>query len=147
MSWLIESVRDAPVDPAAVWRLYANPATWPVWGHNAKSAHADGPLVEGGTVDVKAGYGKVYRCRIRRLVEGRAIEFEVRPPLIRVIQIYEVEPTSEGAHIRHAIGISGPLSGLMRFLRVDKVYQGWLDKEVTKLIAMASDDPESRSRR
>ena len=147
MSWLIESVADAPVDPAAVWRLYANPATWPVWGHNAKSAHADGPLVEGGTVDVKAGYGKVYRCRIRRLVEGRAIVFEVRPPLITVIQTYEVEPTSEGAHIRHAIEIGGPLAGLMRLLRVDKVYQGWLDKEVTKLIAMARDDPESRSRR
>lgn len=147
MSWLIESVRDAPVDPAAVWRLYINPATWPVWGHNAKAAHAEGPLVEGGTVDVKAGYGKVYRCLIRRLVEGRAIEFEVRPPLIRVIQIYEVEPTPAGAHIRHAIEISGPLSGIMRLLRVNKVYQGWLDKEVTKLIAMARDDQESGSRR
>jgi uncharacterized protein YndB with AHSA1/START domain len=143
VSWLIESVRDAPVDPAAVWRLYADPSTWPVWGHNAKWARAEGPLVEGGTVDVKAGYGKVYRCRIRRLVAGRAIVFEVRPPLITVIQTYEVEPTSEGAHIRHAIEISGPLAGLMRLLRVDKVYQGWLDKEVAKLIAMAGDDPGS----
>jgi hypothetical protein len=58
-------------------------------------------------------------------------------------QTYEVEPTSEGAHIRHAIEISGPLAGLMRLLRVDKVYQGWLDKEVAKLIAMAGDDPGS----
>jgi uncharacterized protein YndB with AHSA1/START domain len=147
MSWLIESVRDAPVDPAAVWRLYANPATWPVWGHNAKWARADGPLIEGGTVDVKAGYGKVYRCRIRRFVEGRAIVFEVRPPLITVLQTYEVDPTPEGAHIRHAIEIRGPLAGLMRLLRVDKVYQGWLDVEVTKLIAMARDDPASVSGR
>lgn len=141
MSWLIESVRDAPVDPAAVWRLYTDPSTWPVWGHNAKWARADGPLVEGGTVDVKAGYGKVYRCRIRRLVAGRAIQFEVRPPLIKVIQTYEVDPTPAGAHIRHAIEISDPLAGLMRLLRVDKVYQGWLDKEVAKLIAMAEDEP------
>jgi hypothetical protein len=147
VSWLIESVRDASVDPGAVWRLYADPATWPVWGHNAKWAHAEGPLVEGGTVDVKAGYGKVYRCRIRRLVEGRAIVFEVRPPLITVIQTYEVDPTSGGSHIRHAIGISGPLAGLMRLLRVDKVYQGWLDKEVDKLIAMARNDPGSGSQR
>ena len=138
VSWLIESVRDAPVDPAAVWRLYADPSTWPVWGHNAKWARAEGPLVEGGTVDVKAGYGKVYRCRIRRLVAGRAIVFEVRPPLITVIQTYEVEPTSEGAQIRHAIEISGPLAGLMQLLRVDKVYQGWLDKEVGKLVEIAA---------
>lgn len=63
-------------------------------------------------------------------------EFEVRPPLIKVIQTYEVDPTPEGARIRHAIEISGPLSGLMRLLRVNGVYQGWLDKEVAKLIAM-----------
>lgn len=73
MSWLIESVRDARVDAAAVFRLYTDPSTWPDWGHNAKSAHADGPLVEGGIVHVRAGYGKVYPCRIRRLVAGRAM--------------------------------------------------------------------------
>ena len=143
MSWLIESVGEAKVDPAAVWRLYADPSTWPDWGHNAKSAHANGPLVEGGIVQVRAGYGKVYACRIRRLAASRAIEFEVRPPLINVIQTYEVDPTPDGAHIRHALEISGPLSGLMRLLRVNRVYQGWLDKEVAKLIAMARDEPRS----
>ena len=74
---------------------------------------------------------------------GRAIEFEVRPPLITVIQTYEVDPTPEGAHIRHAIEVSGPLSGIMRVLRVHRIYQGWLDKEVTKLIAMARDEPRA----
>ena len=66
MSWLIESVRDARVDAAAVFRLYTDPSTWPDWGHNAKSAHADGPLVEGGIVHVRAGYGKV-RSEERRV--------------------------------------------------------------------------------
>jgi hypothetical protein len=31
----------------------------------------------------------------------------------------------------------------MRVLRVNRVYQGWLDKEVAKLIAMARDEPRS----
>ena len=146
MSWLIESVRVAPVDPSAVWRLYADPSTWPDWGHNAKWARAEGGLVEGGTVDVKAGYGKVYSCRIRRLVAGRALVLEARPPLLKVIQTYEVDPTPDGAHIRHAIEISGPLAGPMWLLRANRVYQGWLDKEVTKLIAMASDEPRSGDR-
>ena len=146
MSWLIETVRDARVDPVAVFRLYATPSTWPDWGHNAKWAGADGPLVEGGIVRVRAGYGKVYLCRIRRFVAGRAIEFEVRPPLINVVQTYEVTPTPEGARIRHAIEISGPLAGVMRLVRVDRIYQGWLDKEVTKLIAMARDEPRSGER-
>jgi uncharacterized protein YndB with AHSA1/START domain len=105
---MIESVRDAAVAPADVFRLYADPSTWSRWGHNAKSAYADGPLVEGGTVDVRAGYGKVYPCRIRRLVAGRALELEVRPPLMTVINTYEVEPTADGAHIRHALEVRLP---------------------------------------
>ena len=137
MTWMIESERDAPVDTADVFRLYADPSTWSEWGHNAKWARADGPLVEGGTVDVKAGYGKVYRCRIRRLVAGRVLELEARPPFIVVLQTYEVEPTADGAHIRHALEISGPLAGPMRLVRIDRIYQGWLDREVGKLIAMA----------
>ncbi len=137
MTWMIESVRDAAVAPADVFRLYADPSTWSVWGHNAKWARADGPLVEGGTVDVKAGYGKVYPCRIRRLVAGRRLELEARPPLMTVIQTYEVEPTAEGAHIRHVLEISGPLAGVTKLVRLNRVYQGWLDKEVERLIQMA----------
>jgi uncharacterized protein YndB with AHSA1/START domain len=134
---MIETVRDAAVAPADVFRLYADPSTWSEWGHNAKWARADGPLVQGGTVDVKAGYGKVYPCRIRRLVAGRALELEVRPPFMAVIQTYEVEPTAEGAQIRHALEISGALAGVTRLVRLNRVYQGWLDKEVERLIEMA----------
>ena len=137
MTWMIESERDAAVAPADVFRLYADPSTWSEWGHNAKWARADGPLVETGTVDVKAGYGKVYSCRIRRLVADRALELEVRPPLMTVIQTCEVEPTADGAHIRHALEMSGPLAGPMQLVRIDRIYQGWLDKEVAKLIEMA----------
>ena len=105
---MIESVRDAAVAPADVFRLYADPSTWSEWGHNAKWARASGPLVEGGTVAVKAGYGKVYPCRIRSLVDGRSLVLEARPPFMIVIQTYDVEPTAAGAHIRHALEISGP---------------------------------------
>lgn len=137
MTWTIESVRDAIVAPADVFRLYADPSTWSAWGHNAKWARADGPLVEGGIVEVRAGYGKTYPCRIRRLVAGRALELEARPPLMMVIQTYEVEPTPDGVHIRHALEISGPLAGITQLFRLNRVYQGWLDKEVGKVIEMA----------
>ena len=138
MTWTIESVRDAAVTPADVFRLYADPATWSQWGHNATWARADGPLVQGGTVDVRAGYGRVYECEIRRLVPGRVLVLEARPPLIRVIQTYEVGPAPGGVRIRHALEISGPLSGPMRLFRVDRVYQGWLEKEVGRLIELAT---------
>ena len=86
---------------------------------------------------MRAGYGKVYRCDIRRLVPGRVLELEARSPLIRVLQTYEVDAAPGGSRIRHALEISGPLSGSMRLFREDRIYQGWLDKEVGRLIEMA----------
>lgn len=137
MTWMIETVRDADVAPADVFRLYADPSTWSDWGHNATWARADGPLVEGGTVDVRANYGKVYRCRIRRLAADHALVLEARPPLLTVIQTYEVEARPDGARVRHALELSGGLSGLLRLGGAAWLYQRLLNREVAKLIELA----------
>ena len=138
MTWMIESIRDAAVAPAAVFRLYADPSTWSDWGHNAKWARADGPLVEGGNVDVRANYGKVYPCRIRRLVADRALVLEARPPQLTVIQTYELEQRADGsARVRHALELSGRLSGILRLGGAPWFYQRLLDREVAKVIELA----------
>jgi hypothetical protein len=67
------------------------------WGHNATWARSEGPLVEGGIVDVRAGYGTVYHCLIRRLEPGHALELVVRPALLTIINVYEVDPAPGGA--------------------------------------------------
>jgi uncharacterized protein YndB with AHSA1/START domain len=137
VSWTIESVREAEVDPAAVWALYADPATWSQWGHNATWARADGPLVEGGFVDVRAGYGTVYHCRIRRLEPGRALELIVKPAGLTIINVYEVAPTAAGgARVRHAFEISGPIASLVR-PALAGMYRRKLDSEVADVIRMA----------
>lgn len=138
MGWMIETVREAAVGAADVYRLYADPSTWSDWGHNATWARADGPLVEGGTVDVRANYGKVYPCRIRRLVVDRALELEVRPPLLTVIQTYEVDERPAGVRVRHALELSGRLSGILRLGGAPWFYQRLLDKEVERVIELAS---------
>jgi hypothetical protein len=137
VSWMIETVREAAVGAADVYRLYADPSTWSDWGHNATWAHADGLLVEGGTVDVRANYGKVYPCRIRRLVADRALELEVRPPMLTVIQTYEVEARPDGARVRHALELSGRLSGILRIAGAPWLYRRLLDREVEKVIELA----------
>ena len=139
MSWSIEAVREAPVAPAAVFALYADPATWSEWGHNATWARADGPLVEGGTVDVRANYGKVYPCRIRRLVPDRALELVVRPPGMTIVNVYEVEPTpAGGSRIRHAFQIEGPMGAFARVIGLRRVYATKLDAEVEAVARMAA---------
>ena len=137
MGWMIETVREAAVGAADVYRLYADPSTWSDWGHNAKWARADGPLVEGGIVHVRANYGKVYPCRIRRLVADRALELEARPPLLTVIQTYDVEERPDGVRVRHALELSGRLSGILRLGGAPWFYQRLLDKEVERVIELA----------
>ena len=145
MSWTIESVREADVDPAAVWALYADPGTWSRWGHNATWARANGPLAEGGTVDVRAGYGTVYHCLIRRYEMGRALELVVRPALMTIVNVYEVEPTVHGTRVRHAFEVSGPLASVTRLVGLDRMYQRKLDDEVAAVIRIAAnpDDPDT----
>jgi uncharacterized protein YndB with AHSA1/START domain len=141
MSWAIEAVYEAPVEPAAVFALYAEPATWSEWGHNATWARADGPLVEGGAVDVRAGYGKVYPCLIRRLVPDRALELVVRPPGMTIINVYEVEPApSGGSRIRHAFQIEGPMGTFARLIGLGRVYRKKLQAEVEAVARMAAGD-------
>jgi len=137
MTWLIESVQTAQVDPEAVFRLYADPSTWVSWGHNVTRARSDGPPAEGGLVYVRANYGRDYPCRIRRFEPGRALELEVRPPFFVVINIYEVEPAGSGARVRHALEFSGPLSVPMRRVGIPWIYRRQLAEEVAKVIALA----------
>lgn len=117
---------------------YLDPTTWHEWGHNAVWARSDGPLVDGGIVEVRANYGKVYPCRITRLVPGRALGLVARPPLMIVTQTYEVEPAGTGSRVRHSIEVAAPFAGLMRLLCAKRIYQRLLDQEVDRLIDLAA---------
>lgn len=146
MSWTIESVREADVQPAAVFALYADPTTWERWGHNAARAWSDGPLVAGGIVNVRANYRTVYHCLVRRLEPDRALEIVVRPAFLTIVNIYEVAPTAGGSRVRHAFEVSGPLAGLTRRIGLDRMYRRQLDEEVASVIALASGGtPPARS--
>jgi Polyketide cyclase / dehydrase and lipid transport len=138
VSWTIESAHDADVSPDAVFALFADPDTWSRWGHNASWAQSDEPLAEGRIVRVKAGYGTVYRCVVRRFEPGRALELLVRPAGLTIVNVYEVEPSAPGCRVRHALEISGPIAGVVRpFLA--GMYRRKLDAEVLAVIRLASD--------
>lgn len=143
MSWTIECVREADVDPAAVYAFYADPATWSPWGHNATWARSEGPLAVGGTVDVRANYRTVYHCLIRRLEPGRVLELVVRPALLTIINVYEVEPVAHGGRVRHAFEVSGPIARVTRLLGLNRIYQRQLDEKIAAVIRIASSQGET----
>jgi hypothetical protein len=75
---------------------------------------------------------------IRQLVDDRLLVLEVDPPQVHVVQTYAVEPTPDGARVRHALEISARLSGDLRVCGVPWLYQRLLDREVEQVIAMAA---------
>ena len=137
MSWSIEASAEARLSPADVFAYYVEPSTWGKWGHNTRWARARGPVVEGATIDVKAGYGKVYPVLVRKIEQDRYIECVVRPPGMVVVNRYAVEPSGGGVRIRHGIEVSGRIAGLTRAMQLDKLYTRLLRKEIRRLIALA----------
>ena len=61
----------------------------------------------------------------------------MRPPGLTVIQTYEVEEQPDGARVRHALELSGRLSGVLRLVGTPWFYQRLLDREVERVIELA----------
>jgi hypothetical protein len=137
MAYTIEATREADVEPAAVFALYMDPSTWSVWGHNVRWAQSDGPLVEGGTVLVRPAYPVTYQARILRLVPNSLLRLVVKPIGLTTINVYEVEATATGSRIHHAIEMSGPLSGPIRWLGGARAYRSSLDDEIRHCVELA----------
>ena len=57
--------------------------------------------------------------------------------MLEIINVYEVEPASNGARVRHAFEVSGPLASFTR-LTLRGMYQRRLDDEVEAV------DPDGR---
>lgn len=144
MRWTIDATRRTELQPGEIFALYVDPSTWGAWGHNTRWARSDGPVVPGATVEVKAGYGTVYRVLVRDVVPDRRVVCEVRPVGMTVINSYEVEPDSEGSRIRHAIEVSGPLARPTKLLRLDALYTRWLRREIRSLVGLAAIRRSSR---
>jgi uncharacterized protein YndB with AHSA1/START domain len=129
------SVREAPIPPERIFRFYADPATWPLWGHNTIGAVGEAPVTEGATVHVTAGYRRVWPVLIRRVVPDRLVLCEVRPPGVTILSTYEVTPSASGSRLRHEIEVSGRLAAAYRLLR--PLYVRLLSKETRKLVELA----------
>jgi hypothetical protein len=118
MSWSMESVHEAAVAPADVFRFYVEPATWGQWAHNTAWGRGRTPLEPGSTVQVRVrSYPWTYTVRVRELDPGRLIVTEVRPFGVVITSTYEVTPTQAGSRLHHTIALYGPLErayGLVR---------------------------------
>lgn len=137
MTWTIESVRESDLSPSEVYQLHADPSTWGSWGSNTRWARVSGPVVEGATVEVRAGYGRSWPVLMARMEQDRFVECVIRPPMLTVTRRFELRPTPTGVRIRHEIEVSGRAAGFTR-VTLKPLYQRLLHKETGRLIEVAT---------
>jgi uncharacterized protein YndB with AHSA1/START domain len=113
--WQTQQSGDFDVPPAAIWRLYADPDSWPRWDAGIKRLTLDGPFAEGATgVLVPAGGPKV-RYRLAEVVPERRFTDESRLPGMLLRGVHELEPLGpHGTRLTVTVTISGAMTWLFK---------------------------------
>lgn len=110
--WTFEHRETTAARPAEVWAQYTEPATWPRWDQDLRSARADGPLVVGTRGTLRPASGPPVAFTITEVAPGRAFTTVSRLPLGRLAIEHEVHENDRGTDFIHRVTITGPLSGL-----------------------------------
>jgi hypothetical protein len=100
---------EADVTAAAIWSLYEDVSTWPLWDAQAEWVTRDGPFVAGTCGAMKFNGSDALAYRLARVEPGREFvdETPVGEVVVRVSHL--LEPISEGRlRIAYSAEIDGP---------------------------------------
>jgi uncharacterized protein YndB with AHSA1/START domain len=94
-----------PATPEALWRLYADPATWPSWDPDAELITLDGPFATGSTGTMKFT-GQDPLTYVLEDVEPERAFTDVTSVNGATIRFgHRIEPTGEGTRLTHELRI------------------------------------------
>src|ERR1700687_5844457 len=105
---------ETSASPAAVWRVWSNPAAWPEWNPDVQSMALNGPFAAGTTGTMKTQQG-TRAIQLTEVVPGTSFCRETTViPLTRFNFECKVSPGPAGkTTISQAIRVGGPLGGLV----------------------------------
>ena len=105
---------ETSASPAAVWRVWSNPATWQEWNPDVQSMTLNGPFAAGtsGTMKTKQGTRAI---ELTEVVPGKSFRLETAViPLTRFAFECQVGAGPTGKTIiSQGIRVGGPLGGLV----------------------------------
>ncbi len=96
---------------AAIWQLWAEPATWGAWDRGLRSAAASGPLGPGVTGTIVDLAGRRASFRITEWHPGEVYAFATRLPLAR-LHVRRAFLPGPATRLMHEVHFSGPLAPL-----------------------------------
>ncbi|RKS77803.1 polyketide cyclase/dehydrase/lipid transport protein [Motilibacter peucedani] len=100
---------DTTADAAAVWALYADPASWPSWDGGCERQELDGPLAAGTTGRFTPAGGEPLPFTVTWAQPGAGFtdEFELPGAVLR--GTHTLTPLADGGtRITHRMELTGP---------------------------------------
>ncbi len=98
---------------AAVFALWAAPASWPTWDPEVRSVTFDGPATLGATGRLRPRSGPTSSFTITDLRPDRVLTNSGRLPGARLVFEHVVEPDAAGSTVTVTVGLQGPLAPVL----------------------------------
>jgi len=117
-TWKYDETIDIDADADSVWAIWSNPAQWPSWDAEIKSATLDGDFIQGSLGKMKPASGPEIKFEITDAQPGKQFTNRAKLPLTTLDFSHVYLPASDQtpAKITHGVefrGIMAPLFGAL----------------------------------
>jgi hypothetical protein len=119
VAWETEARAPTSADPARVWALWEDPARWPDWNDEIRSAALEGPFAVGSVARIKPKGFWTLRFQLLAIEPGRLLTSEAKLPGVRLRHDHLVEGEGGTTVIRNRMYLLGPAA------RVWALFYGW----------------------
>lgn len=126
-------------NPAAVWRLWTTPATWPSWDSGLRSAQLNSPFQPGAKGQLQPDSGPASTFEVMEAVQDQRTVVRVRIPLGWMYLRRSLTPAGDQYRLRHAVEMTGPMKFLLGWI-VGGRYRNMLASSVLAFQQIAEGD-------
>ncbi len=108
--WHAEHTLETTAPPEAIWRCWADPATWTDWDAGLDWVRMAGPLKpgNGGTLKRQGASSLVFT--IAQVEEGRSFTLVARRAFSSLCLVHRLEPSPLGTRVTHRLEVKGPMA-------------------------------------
>lgn len=130
--WIIEERLTTTAPPEAIWKLWTNLETWPLWDNGVAWAKLTSNFAEGEFIQMKPTAGPKVNCQLLGIVPLHSFTTRSSLPFTTISFIHRME----AGVVTHRVEMKGLLTPIFRRLLGPNIQKG-LPDTVRNLVRMA----------